>query len=243
MSSQGIKECILINSYGITDIGLTSLATIHSLQELNLSGCLNLTSSGVQALGSLTNLITLDLSFIDSLTDEALLPVLPQLSHLQVLDISFCSNLTDAVVAVICTSCSKLTSLNLHGCSSITDANLDQLSLLSQLNDLNLSAIALTDRGVAHLTALPLQQLYLRGCLAVSNASGALVSVISTLQFLDISFTYLGDPFLNSLSHARELEVLWLGDCSLITATGLAARQGLTKLKQLHLSGCTSNNL
>ena len=112
----------------VTDAWLRGVATTFTgLASLDLGCREGITDAGLEHVGKLSNLATLDLRH-DKFTDAGL-------AHLARLP--------------------GLTSLNLHKCRRITDAGLAHVAKLSNLTTLDLSfCTGITDAGLAHLRDL-----------------------------------------------------------------------------------------
>ena len=140
------------------------LNTLTGLQQLDLSGCFQLTD--VSVLSTLTGLQQLDLSDCAKLTDVS---VLSTLTGLQQLNLSWFVRLKDVSVLNTLTG---LQQLNLRGCSELKDVS--ELSSLTGLQQLDLSGCSeLKDvSGLSNLTGL--QQLDLCGSVALPVGLGDL---------------------------------------------------------------------
>ena len=76
----------------ITDEGVSSLSSLTSLQQLDLSHCTQITDAGVSALTSLTSLQQLNLSNCKQITSEGVFSALSSLPALWVLNVSNCKD-------------------------------------------------------------------------------------------------------------------------------------------------------
>ena len=83
---------------GLTDVGLRGLASLASLQSLNLSSCRAITDAGLEYVSRLGSLQSLDLSYCSAITDAGLESV-SRLGSLQSLDLSYCDAITLAGAA------------------------------------------------------------------------------------------------------------------------------------------------
>lgn len=134
---------------GLTVSSIPSLARLHQLTSLEISGCKNLTT--LPGLENLTQLISLDLSGCKGLTD---LPKLEKLTQLTSLKLSLNSNFTELPELENLT---QLKILNLSECDCLT--GLHGLENLTQLTSLILSECdRLTDlpglENLPHLNSL-----------------------------------------------------------------------------------------
>lgn len=106
----------------ITDVGLSHLEKLENLEELDLNGCVNISS---EALGN-----TLD-----------------KLLHLTSLDVSYCPGILSSSWQG---KINSLKSLEL-GYSGVRDIYLSKLRSLPMLEELNLDSCSVADWGIAHL--------------------------------------------------------------------------------------------
>ncbi|PIK46143.1 hypothetical protein BSL78_16991 [Apostichopus japonicus] len=130
----------------------------HSLKELNLNWCEDITSHGILSMAENCPLLEsfsvrqfqvnestlrsfaencpkmkyLDLSGVEEMTDSLLAEMMPRFRMLKVLDVSWTLNLTNDGVAAILCSCPLLTDLNLAGLKRITEKPF--LPIISDIN-------------------------------------------------------------------------------------------------------------
>jgi hypothetical protein len=132
----------------ITDAGLAHLAKLGQLEELKLSGVIDLTDTGLVRLRGLKNLRTLDLSGTMVTNDG--LAHLSGLTGLQKLDLSV-NQITNSGLVHL----SGLTGLHELGINQtgVTDAGLEHLQALHQLRTLRLNRGFFSDEAIAGLTA------------------------------------------------------------------------------------------
>lgn len=173
-----LKTLSLVKCFGIRDIGCFphALPVCGSLRFLTISDCPGLTSASLAAVGKICpNLVQLDLSGLVGVTDAGLLPLVESSNvGLVKVNLKGCANLTDAVVSTLVKlHGSTLKELNLDGCNKLTDKILLAVAeCCGKLEDLDMSAAAITDYGVAVLASarhLNLQILSLAGCSMVTN--------------------------------------------------------------------------
>ncbi|HTA71883.1 MAG TPA: hypothetical protein VK776_26555 [Bryobacteraceae bacterium] len=101
--------------------------------------------------------------------------------------------------------------------TSITDRELEILTKLPQLTELNLRNTEISEVGAAHLSS------------------------ISLLQKLDLSYTLLSDSALTKLTPLVSLQALNLGSTQ-VEGPGLGAIEGLTNLRELNLDNAPLKN-
>jgi Leucine-rich repeat (LRR) protein len=131
---------------GLTDAGLSQLAPLATIEELDLAGG-EITGAGLAALGRWTALKTLHLP--RSSFDDAGCHLLPQFAQLQSLDLSK-TKITDAGLESV-GKLSTLIRLNVSGNKAVTDVGLAHLEHLEHLRFIELYATDVRGNGVARL--------------------------------------------------------------------------------------------
>ncbi|KAG8577140.1 hypothetical protein GDO81_010077 [Engystomops pustulosus] len=152
-SGNKIRELNLTNCLRVSDLSLLRIAQkCHNLNFLNLSFCENVSDSGIELLGNMASLISVDISGT-SITDQGLTALgsqskIKELSiseclgitdigiqrfchqsrDLEVLDISHCLQVTNNTLKTIAFCCKMLTSISIAGCFKITDISIQYLS-------------------------------------------------------------------------------------------------------------------
>ncbi|KAM4037567.1 F-box and leucine-rich repeat protein 13 isoform 1-T1 [Anomaloglossus baeobatrachus] len=152
-SGNKIRELNLTNCLRVSDLSLLRIAQkCHNLNFLSLRYCENVTDSGIELLGNMTSLISIDISGTN-ITDQGLMALgaqskirelsvseclgvtdigiqkfCHQSKDLEVLDISHCLQVTNNTVKTIAFCCKMLTSINIAGCPKITDISIQYLS-------------------------------------------------------------------------------------------------------------------
>lgn len=193
---------------------LLLLRELPSLRSLNVAYCL-LGDAEYAALGMLTSLIALDLSYSTVLLDNSEV----RMSHIGCL--------------------SNLRTLKLRGHIGLSDAALEQCSRLTQLQHLDLCMCdRFTEEGLKHLAALTqLQTLDL----ACTNAALGLKYLVALthLHTLKLQQVKLTDESLASCALFPALQDLDLAFNNDITAAGVASLAPLKNLRRLCLGGCS----
>lgn len=217
----------------ITGSGLIHLTHISTLHTLDLRGCL-ITPNGAAALGKLTNLHTLNVSYADNIRAVDLLT----LSALRILDISY-SSINDFDLVHL-GALTKLENLNLFNCD-ISDDALIHLKPLVALQALNLSKSRLdtypqiNGTGLIHLTnCTSLHTLHLARC-ELSHAGVACLARLSRLQVLNLHEADFPETCVVHLKKLNNLKKLDLSGCK-ISNHDLDHIQALTTLESLNLS-------
>ncbi|XP_040268915.1 dynein regulatory complex subunit 6 [Bufo bufo] len=152
-SGNKIRELNLTNCLRVSDLSLLRIAQkCHNLNFLSLRFCENVTDSGIELLGNMTSLLSIDISGT-SITDQGLTALgaqnkIKELSvseclgitdigiqkfchqarDLEMLDISHCLQVTNNTLKTIAFCCKMLTSINIAGCPKITDISIQYLS-------------------------------------------------------------------------------------------------------------------
>ena len=198
-----------------------------NLEALNLSGCYNVTDSG------LTN---------------ALSQEFPALTEL---NLSLCKQVTDASVSRIAQCLKNLEHLELGGCGNITNNGLMLISWgLKKLKKLDLrSCWHISDQGIAHLAGfnrengdgnLALEHLGLQDCQKLSDEALRHVSEgLTTLKSINLSFSCITDSGLKHLAKMSSLQELDLRSCDNISEIGMAyLAEGGSRISSLDVSFC-----
>lgn len=136
----------------VTDAGVELLGTLPSLVSLDLSGC-NIQDQGVAALGNNPKFRDISLAECPNITDLGLQKMCQQCRQLENFDVSRCKGLTDNAIKNLAFCCRLLRTLNLAGCSKLTDSSLQYLSgVCHYLEALDLSGcVHITDKSLRYL--------------------------------------------------------------------------------------------
>lgn len=127
--------------HGLTDEALQTIATIATIQALNLSGLRTITTTGLAYLQAL-ELKSLNVSGCGQITSLA---PLQHLTSLHELSLSGCSKIRDADLAVLKTL--PIESLDLSNCFGISTTGLAHLSGHSHLKTLDISKNPYWNKG------------------------------------------------------------------------------------------------
>lgn len=168
-------ENLSIGSIGITDAGLSYIAKLTNLKELNLFGCENVTDAGLAKLTSLKCLSSLHISHakatisginqLNSLTNLTRLHIPPWKRNGAVLNISALTNLEDLGMGfarksgdmftdadLMCLSNLKKLKMLQIGPRNFTDQGMTYLAQLPDIERLGIGGPGLTDQGLKYLT-------------------------------------------------------------------------------------------
>ncbi|XP_072198828.1 F-box and leucine-rich repeat protein 13 isoform X1 [Excalfactoria chinensis] len=174
-SGAKLRELNLSNCIHVTDASVKEIAQrCHQLTYLNLHHCENVTDDGIEALGNMLSVISIDLSGT-CISDKGLKALgrhgkIKQLSllecknisdtgiqmfckgtkHLEYCHVSCCHQLTDEAVKALAFHCHKLTSVSIAGCPKMTDTCIQYLATACHyLHFLDISGcINLTDKAL-----------------------------------------------------------------------------------------------
>ncbi|XP_039373585.1 dynein regulatory complex subunit 6 isoform X2 [Mauremys reevesii] len=153
-SGTKLRELNLTNCIHVTDASLMKIAQrCHNLAYLNMRYCESVTDTGIEALGNMTSLISIDISG----TTVSDMKFCQGAKDLEYCDVSYCFQLTNETVKALAFNCHQLTSLNIAGCHKMTDLCVQYLSgVCHYLHFLDIS-------GCVHLTDKTLKYLW-KGC-------------------------------------------------------------------------------
>ncbi|XP_063783067.1 F-box and leucine-rich repeat protein 13 isoform X2 [Pseudophryne corroboree] len=173
-----IRELNLTNCLRVSDLSLLRIAQkCHNLNFLSLRFCENVTDSGIELLGNMTSLISIDISGTSitdrgltalglqskirelsvseclGITDIGIQKFCHQSRDLELLDISHCLQATNNTLKTIAFCCKMLTSINIAGCPKITDISIQYLSRgCRYLHIMDISGcIHLSDKALKYL--------------------------------------------------------------------------------------------
>jgi internalin A len=200
------------------DSDLASLASIPTLRRLDLSET-RISDHGLRQLKGAPAIEDLNLRYAELITDEGI-SALKGWKHLKRLDLEG-TKITDSALQHLSTL-NSLEALNV-GSVLVTDAGLESLTALTNLKELTLGGDKLTDAGLQALRQLPrLTFLDLGG---VQREDSGLWSV---------SYTQSGVEAIATLKDLRQLRL----NGTLISARGLDAIKGLSRLELLDVHNC-----
>ncbi|XP_064199506.1 F-box and leucine-rich repeat protein 13 isoform X1 [Anguilla rostrata] len=222
-SGPRIQELNLSNCTRITDVSLMRIAQrCTSLSHLSLCYCDQLTDSGMEWLGSVSSLTSLDLtgtSIQDQgltalgsnpslrklnvseclwITDIGIEKFCKQLRGLEHMDVSHCLSLSDQSVKALSYHCRTIRSLRLAGCPKMTDVSVQCLMGTGQhLRELDVSGcVHLSDRAA---------KLLQRGCRQLSSVTMLYCRGVSKQAALRLR------PYTQHWDHSRDDAPHWYG--------------------------------
>ncbi len=229
---------LLVEVGHVTDAGLTNIEKLSQLETLNLydnSRPTQITTNGLQGIGTLTNLKSLWFgSYRQSeqfLVNDTVLESWSGLTNLRVLMVSRC-DLTPRGASTLA-NFQQLRSLQLHGTTGITD---EMPALGPQMRELSLRVPELTDRGLAKIGKLTkLKFLSLYDAQRINDAGLKTLEPLAALQSLALSGATLHDSGTRALTQLPRLTELSMFDCKL-SDDAVAALGQLKHVTTLNLS-------
>ena len=187
---RSLEDLCLQDCQKLTDESLRHISVgLPNLHKINLSFCVSITDTGLKSLSKLHTLQDLNLRSCDNISDIGIGFLGENGLNLLSLDISFCANIADSGMKHIAAGICTLRSLSLTTCS-IGDEGLKRLAkALSDLEELNIGqCVAITDEGLLSLAdnSFKLRSLDLYGCPKVTSNALALVRKLPKLQRLNL---------------------------------------------------------
>lgn len=167
-----IRELNLTNCIRVSDISLLRISQrCHSLTYLSLRYCENVTDSGIELLGNMDSLISIDLSGT-SISDQGL-AALGANSNLKELIVSECLGITDIGIQKFCQQAKDVERLDISHCLYITNQTLKTLAFCCHfITSLNIAGCPkMTDISIQYLTSVCryLHVLDISGCVHLSD--------------------------------------------------------------------------
>lgn len=144
IGAAGYLEILILHGCTlITDRGLASLAagsTARSLKRLDLCECDRITDLGVSLLQQLSSLQVLNLSECGPRITDAGCVALKGISILESINLSWLINISDVSLLAIARHCQNLKEINITGCESVTGDGLRAFSQNTSLQAMILNA-------------------------------------------------------------------------------------------------------
>ncbi|KAI4354024.1 hypothetical protein L6164_002925 [Bauhinia variegata] len=233
------------NSFDIHPLYLHRLLDrFQHLESLSLSGCTDLTDSGLTQLrfyGS--NLQTLNLDCCLSITDNGLFLVASGCPSLEVISLYRCLSISDIGLEILGNACSSLKDVNLSYCSQISDRGLQALTQqCHQLQAVKIShCVGITGVGFRGCSKT---LCYVEAEYCKFNPEGVMGIVSGGgMQYLNVSclsWSPLGDPLgAIGMGCSSSLKILNLRMCRTISdASIVAIAKGCPLLQEWNLALC-----
>ncbi|XP_062522384.1 F-box and leucine-rich repeat protein 13-like [Corticium candelabrum] len=171
----------------ITDAGVELLGTLPSLLSIDLTGC-NIGDQGIASLGTSSSFLDLNIAECSQITDIGLQKFCSNCVSLERIDMTGCHNLTDSGIQNLAFCCRMLTVVQLAGCHQLTDLSLQYLSGgCHYLTDLDVSGcICMSDKGLKYLKrgCRQLKSLIMYGCRGITRAAAnKMQTTCATVQY------------------------------------------------------------
>ncbi|KFQ29905.1 F-box/LRR-repeat protein 13, partial [Mesitornis unicolor] len=126
-SGAKLRELNLTNCIGLTDASVTEIAQrCHELTYLSLRYCENVTDTGIEALGNMSSLISIDISGTG--VSDMGLRALGRHGNIKELSISECKNISDTGIQEFCKGTKYLERCCLSCCPQLTDETVKALA-------------------------------------------------------------------------------------------------------------------
>src|SRR5215472_3778504 len=233
-----LEELTLDTAEALTDAAASYLRANKSLRKLVLRG-VDITDVGMPYLAALTGLKSLDLSH--TMVGDVGLESLPALSELEELDLGG-TRITGTNLNFL-KLLPKLKKLSFNGIQRrnagacwmpmTTDLDLNTISLLSGLEDLNLGVgVSLGKTGVP----VGAGNCRVTGGIQLTDLGVAKLAKLTRLRRLDVSGAKITVAGLKALNSLPQLERLSLWNCSKLDDSAAPQLAALTKLSNLDLS-------
>jgi Leucine-rich repeat (LRR) protein len=237
-----LEELTLDTTEAITDAAANYLRANKNLHKLVLRGT-DITDVGMPHLAQLTALRSLDLSH--TMVGDVGLESLPALSQLEELNLGGTRitgrnlNFLKLLPKLKKLSFNGIQRRNARACWTplITDLDLDTISLLSGLEELNLGiGVSLGRTGVAVGPSVGEGTCQVTGGIQLTDLGLAKLAKLTKLKRLDVSGAKITAAGLSALKNLPQLERLSLWNCKALDDSAASELMALSKLTDLDLS-------
>jgi internalin A len=238
---QQLEELTLDTTEAITDAAASYLRANKNLRKLILRGT-DITDVGMPYLAELTSLRSLDLSY--TMVGDVGLESLPALSQLEELNLG--GTRITGINLNFLKLLPKLKKFSLNGIQRrnagacwtplITDLDLDTISLLSGLEDLNLGVGVSLGRTAPVGPARGEGNCRVTGGIQLTDLGLAKLAKLTKLKRLDVSGARITPAGLKVLKNLPQLERLSLWNCKLLDDSAAPELAAISKLANLDLS-------
>ncbi|KAJ8003057.1 hypothetical protein DPEC_G00165400 [Dallia pectoralis] len=215
------------------------------LTRLHAADCPRMTDTSLKYMGTLRNLLYLNISCCSRVSDMGTryLTEGPSASKLRELNLGHCSRISDLCIMRLVQKCSKLNHLSVCYCENMTDSALEWLASCSSLLSLDISGCNVTDQGLTALGGNPgLKKLVASECVLITDVGiEELCRQVRDLEELDVSqCVSLSDQAIKSLSfYCRSVVTLQMPGCPKMTDMAIQYLTGVGHyLRGLDISGC-----
>ena len=220
-----------LRNTNVTDAGLTHLAQIKSLIDIQLEKS-KVTDVGIQKLADL-DLKSFNANYCTSISNRSL-AVLASMPSLEQIQLDY-TKINDEGMEVLSAS-SRLKRLRIRGVD-VTGAGLIHIAQLKSLSRINLRDTSLDDAGLSVIAALPaIDWLDISECRLATPEGLAQLGKACTLTYLDLWETKTNDDVLDTFKQLTNIKVLNLKATS-VTDESLPTIMKMTQLTDLNVAG------
>nr|AFI78802.1 F-box family protein [Chlorokybus atmophyticus] len=222
-TGEGVKMLYAAFCPELRDTGLRQLAEGGTqLEELHLSGCIGLSSRGLQSIGLCSKLRSLHISSCD-VDSSALQAIAKGCAALETLDLSFCTGINDLAIQLLTKHCPQMQRLSMAFGREVSDVSLQAISencpKLVSLDCSNCRQISNVGVEAVAEKCRMLQVLSIERCHLVTDQSIAkLIANQPNLHSLNVShLPVVTDEGLGHLASCPALRSLRMASCSSVT--------------------------
>ena len=206
LTSLGNLEVLHLRNSKMTDESLRALSQLSNLRVLRVSGSA-ITEKGIRWLARLSKLESLSFRGSQTVISDAELSYLAYLPNLEALSVGGPNcEVTDVGLEYL--THLPLTNLGMKY-AKITDEGAKHLGKLKNLDSLYIQRSSISDRGLSHLSGLPLRQLGLVGCRNVTDTGAAHLAKIDTLESLWLTATSVTNDSLKHFDQMKSLKAIY----------------------------------
>ena len=134
---ENLNSLALIWCINISNQGMVYLSDLKKLRSLTFVGCFSVKSTDFKPLRCLTNLLYLDLSFCEHVTDYVM-DCIKDLKQLNIIKLRDCHRISNIAVVIIANNFKNLEELCISNCIQITGEGLNNLVSLNKLHILDI---------------------------------------------------------------------------------------------------------
>jgi len=230
----GTLRVLRLARCSLTDVGINHLVKLKALEELDLNGCNNVTSTTLgNTLQHLENLVSLDVSYCPGIIRSSWQNKIKSLKSLELCY----SGVKDQHLSRLY-DLPALEEINLDSCpvGDWAISHLADNNVVPNLSSLDLADTDLSDRGMAHLPKFTkLTKLSLFYC-NISNAGLSHLAIMTSLQALNLDSREIGDDGMSHLVKLTNLKSLDIFS-GRVTDIGCAHISKIKSLESLELCG------
>ncbi|KAJ7297284.1 hypothetical protein O6H91_Y016500 [Diphasiastrum complanatum] len=204
-----MEACNLISETGLAFLG----QGCPHLQEIDLTEC-DINDKGLMSLLHCTKLTSLRIGLCQNISDRGLAQLGANCYSLREVDLYRSWGIGDFGVAALCKGCKELRVLNLSYCMNITDRAMQSISLLGELEQLELRGCALiSSAGISYVAAgcTRLVKLEIKRCTGIDDDGVLAISQFCVnLRKINLSYCAVTNAGLKSIGKMNYIEKLKL---------------------------------